>query len=83
MLNNLKHIYLNQGDLDKCVAASERILLVDPDAVMERRDRGVLYYQLGRWVEARQDLEDYLGKIPQAQDRPLIFQLLDRITQNL
>jgi regulator of sirC expression with transglutaminase-like and TPR domain len=83
MLNNLKHIYLNQGDLLRCLAACERILLVDPDTVMEKRDRGVLYYQLGRWVEARQDLEDYLGQIPQAPDRPLIHQLLDRITQNL
>jgi regulator of sirC expression with transglutaminase-like and TPR domain len=83
MLNNLKHIYLNQGDLLRCLAACERILLVDPDTVMEKRDRGVLYYQLGRWVEARQDLEDYLGQIPQAQDRPFIHQLLDRITQNL
>ena len=83
MLNNLKHIYLNQGDLLKSLAASERILLVDPDIVMEKRDRGILYYQLGRWVEARQDLEDYLAQIPQAQDRPLIHQLLDRITQNL
>lgn len=83
MLNNLKHIHLDRGDLDRCVAASERILLIDPDALLERRDRGVLYYQLGRWVEARQDLEDYLGKIPHAQDRPFIFQLLDRITQNL
>jgi regulator of sirC expression with transglutaminase-like and TPR domain len=83
MLNNLKHIYLDRGDLQRCLAASERILLVDPDTVMEKRDRGVLYYQRGRWVEARQDLEDYLGQIPQAQDRPLIHQLLDRITQNL
>ncbi len=83
MLNNLKHIYLNQGDLYRCLAACERILLVDPDIVMEKRDRGVLYYQLGRWIEARQDLEDYLAQIPQAQDRPLIHQLLDRITQNL
>jgi regulator of sirC expression with transglutaminase-like and TPR domain len=83
MLNNLKHIYLDQGDLQRCLAASERILLVDPDTVMEKRDRGVLYYQLGRWVEARQDLEDYLGQIPQAPDRPLIHQLLDRITQNI
>jgi regulator of sirC expression with transglutaminase-like and TPR domain len=65
------------------LAASERLLLGDPDTVMEKRDRGVLYYQLGRWVEARQDLEDYLGQIPQAPDRPLIHQLLDRITQNI
>lgn len=58
-------------------------VLIDPKAVMEQRDRGVLYYQLERWVEARQDLEDYLGQIPQTQDRPLSTQLLDRITQNL
>jgi regulator of sirC expression with transglutaminase-like and TPR domain len=83
MLNNLKHIYRDRGDLQRCLAASERILLVDPDTVMEKRDRGVLYYQLGRWVEARQDLEEYLARMPQAQDRPLISQLLDRITQNL
>jgi regulator of sirC expression with transglutaminase-like and TPR domain len=48
---------------------------------MERRDRGVLYYQLGRWVEARQDLEDHLGQIPQTQDRPLIAQFRSH-TQN-
>ncbi len=83
MLNNLKHIYLNQGNLQKCLAASERILLIDSKADLERRDRGVLYYQLGRWIEARQDLEDYLRQRPHAQDRPLMLQLLDRITQNL
>lgn len=83
MLNNLKHIYLKQGDLEKCLAASERILLVDPAAAMERRDRGVLYYQLGRWVEARQDLETYLEESSPSQDRSLIAQLLDRIAQNL
>jgi regulator of sirC expression with transglutaminase-like and TPR domain len=80
MLSNLKHLYLDQGDLHKCLACSERILLVEPDLTLERRDRGLLYYQLGRWVEARQDFEDYLGQNPRAQDRPLIFQLLERMT---
>jgi regulator of sirC expression with transglutaminase-like and TPR domain len=82
MLTNLKHIYLNVGSLQKCLAASERILLIDPEGVMERRDRGLLYYQLGRWIEARQDLEEYVGQRPQAQDRPFIFELLERMTQN-
>ncbi|MGB8702008.1 MAG: transglutaminase-like domain-containing protein [Thermosynechococcaceae cyanobacterium] len=82
MLTNLKHIYLNQGNLLKCLAASERILLVDPNDGLERRDRGLLYYQLGRWVESRQDLEDYLDQKPQAQDRSLIHQLLNRMSQN-
>jgi regulator of sirC expression with transglutaminase-like and TPR domain len=80
MLSNLKHLYLDQGNLHKCLACSERILLVEPDLTLERRDRGLLYYQLGRWVEARQDFEDYLSQNPRAQDRPLIFQLLERMT---
>jgi regulator of sirC expression with transglutaminase-like and TPR domain len=82
MLTNLKHIYLDQGHLQNCLACSERILLVEPTLALERRDRGLLYYQLGRWIEARQDFEDYLGQNPRAQDRPLIFQLLDRMTQD-
>jgi regulator of sirC expression with transglutaminase-like and TPR domain len=82
MLTNLKHIYLDEGNLLRCLSVSERILLIDPEAVIERRDRGLMYYQLGRWVESRQDLEDYLGQSPWAEDRSLIFDLLERMTQN-
>ncbi len=83
MLTNLKHIYLDEGNLQRCLSASERILLINPEAVIERRDRGLMYYQLGRWVESRQDLEDYLAQSPHAQDLPMIFDLLERMTQNL
>jgi regulator of sirC expression with transglutaminase-like and TPR domain len=79
LLTNLKHIYLNQGQLQECLAVSERLLLVNPEAVGERRDRGLLYYQLGRWVEARQDFQDYLAQSPQAPDQALIVELLNRI----
>ncbi|NET59849.1 MAG: tetratricopeptide repeat protein [Symploca sp. SIO2E6] len=56
MLTNLKFIYLNHQDLPKALAAVERILLLFPDAPQERRDRGLLYYQLGQWSQASQDL---------------------------
>lgn len=77
MLTNLKYIYLNQNQLQKSLAAVERVLLIFPDA-QELRDRGILYYQLGRWDEACQDLEDYLARSPQA-DVALIRQLLGRM----
>jgi regulator of sirC expression with transglutaminase-like and TPR domain len=79
MLTNLKAIYLQQGDLARLLAAIERILLVHPNAPFAQRDRGLLYYQLGRWTEAAQDLEDYLSQIPTAEDALIMQELLRRM----
>lgn len=82
MLTNLKGIYLNQGKIEKCLAMIERILILFPDAAYELRDRGIIYFQTHRWIEARQDLEGYLDQVPAANDRDLIQQLLDQIESN-
>ncbi|MBL1174685.1 SirB1 family protein [Pantanalinema sp. GBBB05] len=79
MLTNLKMIYVNQGNLSKALAAIERILLLMPQAPIELRDRGILYYRLNRLTEARQDLEDYLALMPTADDAAVIRELLDAI----
>ncbi|MEB3282876.1 MAG: transglutaminase-like domain-containing protein [Lyngbya sp.] len=79
MLTNMKVIYMNVGEILNAVSAIERILLLFPEAQNERRDRGILYYQLERWTEARQDLEIYLKHQPQAQDAMIIRQLLSRM----
>ncbi|MBD1825135.1 tetratricopeptide repeat protein [Cyanobacteria bacterium FACHB-DQ100] len=79
MLTNLKGIYLNQGKIGKCLTMIERILILFPDAPFELRDRGIIYFQTHRWIEARQDLEAYLDNVPNANDRDVIEQLLDRI----
>lgn len=79
MLMNLKVIYLNSGDMKKALAVSERILLLFPDSLNEKRDRGILYYHLERWTEARQDLENYLETLPTAQDAAIIRQILDQM----
>lgn len=79
MLTNLKMIYLNRGDSEKCLGAIERILLLFPDSPLELRDRGLFFYQNGRWTEARRDLQIYVDQIPQAEDASVIRQILDRI----
>jgi regulator of sirC expression with transglutaminase-like and TPR domain len=76
MLTNLKHVYLNRGEVVKCLAAVERILLITPNAPTELRDRGILYYHLGRWEEARQDLNTYLTTDPVPDDETIILNLL-------
>jgi regulator of sirC expression with transglutaminase-like and TPR domain len=57
----------------------ERILLLFPDAPMELRDRGLLYYQMGYKSKASQDLEIYLAMLPNAEDASVIRQLLEQL----
>ncbi|MEY3869756.1 MAG: SirB1 family protein [Microcoleaceae cyanobacterium] len=79
LLTNLKAIYLNQRQASRALTVVERILLLFPDAAIERRDRGLLCYQLGHPEGARQDLEIYLTHFPNAEDAVIIRQLLDQI----
>lgn len=79
MLGNLKGIYINQGQVDKALAAIERILLLFPQAPGELRDRGILYYRLNRLTEARQDLSTYLNLAPDAADALAIQELLEML----
>ncbi|MBE9003496.1 SirB1 family protein [Fortiea sp. LEGE XX443] len=79
MLTNLKYIYLKQQDLAKTLAAVERILLLFPTAMLEIRDRGLLYYQLGHHPQAVEDLQNYLFKVPDADDAVVIRRLLTEL----
>lgn len=79
ILSNLKYVYLNQQELEKALAAVERILLLSPDAISEIRDRGLLSYQLGRFTQAALDLESYLIELPNAQDAVVIRRLLTQM----
>ena len=82
LLSNLKLIYLNNQKLEKALAAVERILMLFPNAIVEVRDRGLIYYQIGRWVAAVEDFETYLQKVPNAQDAPVIRRLLKQLDSN-
>ncbi len=79
MLSNLKAIHLNRGEMSHVLAAIDRMLLLFPNTPYEQRDRGLIYYQVGRWIEARQDLENYLDLMPDARDADLVRKLLTRI----
>jgi regulator of sirC expression with transglutaminase-like and TPR domain len=81
MLTNLKHIYLNRGEIAACLSAIERILILFPEAPFELRDRGIIYFRTNRWIEARQDLETYLDILPTAEDRDVIQTLLVQMSQ--
>ena len=79
MLTNLKFIYLNQKELDKALTMVEMILLVFPSAATEIRDRGLLCFELGKWEQARRDLEFYLAMVPDAGDFDIVQNILGKM----
>ena len=83
LLMNLKVIYLQQQDIPRAFAVIDRILLLMPDSLLERRDRGLLYYRQGQLDEAREDLKYYLRNHPDAQDSFEIQQVVSQINQTL
>jgi regulator of sirC expression with transglutaminase-like and TPR domain len=72
MLSNLKVIYFNNHAYAKAVGVVDRLLILDPQAATEIRDRGLLSSQLKRFREATADLERYLRLAPEAEDAEVI-----------
>ncbi len=79
LLTNLKLIYINRNELEHALAIVEHLLIATPDNAVERRDRGLLHYQLGNLSPAIADLEAYLQARPEARDADAIEQLLTRL----
>jgi regulator of sirC expression with transglutaminase-like and TPR domain len=69
MLNNLKDIYVKGHAIDKCLLIVDMMLMVDPEDIIQFRDRGLLRMKLRQFDGARRDLEHYLHHSLDAQDR--------------
>jgi regulator of sirC expression with transglutaminase-like and TPR domain len=81
MLTNLKVIYYNSQAYTKALGVVDRLLILDPRAATEIRDRGLLCCQLNRYHEAMADLERYLRLAPAAEDAQVIRDHLRAIRQ--
>jgi regulator of sirC expression with transglutaminase-like and TPR domain len=68
MLNNLKAIYWNQQNYGKALGVIEKLLLINPTAAAEIRDRGFAHYQLNHLSPAIKDWSRYLELRPSAPD---------------
>jgi regulator of sirC expression with transglutaminase-like and TPR domain len=77
LLLNLKGVYVNVGDHARALAAVERILLIQPTARGENRDRGLLLARLGKRDEAAEQLQAYLELAPSAPDADRIRGMVD------
>ncbi len=76
LLANLKGVYVNVSDNARALAAVERLLILQPESLGERRARGLLLARLGRWSEAADQLTAYVEMAPGAGDAERIRALV-------
>ena len=64
MLVNLKRLYVRMRSFPQARFIADLLLTVDPSAISELRDRGLLAYHLEDFAAALRDLEEYLRLAP-------------------
>jgi regulator of sirC expression with transglutaminase-like and TPR domain len=72
MLRNLKEIFTSQKDWQRLIGVLDRLIVLHPQALDEKRDRGLAFIELGNTQEARKDLLQYVLGLPDASDAPEI-----------
>ena len=68
MLRNLKNIYLQRRDLPRALDAAERVIMLEPRAAEEYRDRAAIYQDMECFRAALSDFRNYLMLKPGADD---------------
>ena len=76
LLFNLKEIHHSAEDWPRLLAVQQRLVLLLPQASEQRRDRGLVWAELGRPAEAADDLTAYLLARPGADDAPALRERL-------
>ncbi len=83
MLRNLKDLHRSQSDTSRLLAVQERLVILLPDHLPERRDRGLAHAALGNTREAVADLEYYCTHTDDTLDRELMQQRLTALRREM
>ncbi|MBC7608245.1 MAG: tetratricopeptide repeat protein [Polaromonas sp.] len=79
MLRNLKEIHKTQEDWQRLIAVEDRLIVLQPDAWSEYRDRGLAWAVQGQAERAVPDLEKYLAQAEDALDLDAVAQRLAQL----
>ncbi len=83
MLRNLKEIFRSQEDWPRMLAVMERLVVLLPEDMRERRDRGLVHAELGHAGLALADLQAYLEAEPLAADHGALAARVKEIAAGL
>jgi regulator of sirC expression with transglutaminase-like and TPR domain len=81
MLRNLKMLFVDHMRWQRVLGVQQRLVLLLPDDITERRDRGLAYANLECPQAALQDLEAYLAERPYASDAEMIRSRLPELRE--
>jgi regulator of sirC expression with transglutaminase-like and TPR domain len=81
MLRNLKDIHKTQEDWPRLIAVLDRLIVLQPDAWPEYRDRGLAWAVQGEVTHAAADLETYLAHAEDALDIDAVAERLAQLRQ--
>jgi regulator of sirC expression with transglutaminase-like and TPR domain len=70
MLRNLKALFMERRHWDRVLGVQERLVILLPHDITERRDRGLAFAHMECPQAALLDLEAYLAERPDAPDAP-------------
>ena len=79
ILTNLKGASVRKRDYDAAIAATDFLLALSPWSLEERRDRGMLCYQTGQYIEALDDLQQYQEHATDAPDQDRVADFIERV----
>jgi len=83
MLRNLKEIFRSQEDWARMLAVMDRLVVLLPGDMRERRDRGLVHAELGHAGQALTDLQAYLEAEPLAADHGALAARMKEIAAGL
>lgn len=72
MLRNLKGLFVEPPHWKRILGVQQRLVILLPDDISERRDRGLAYANMDCPQAALQDLEAYLAERPHAEDAEMV-----------
>ena len=79
MLRNLKALFAEHPHWRQFLNVQQRLVILLPEEIIERRDRGLAYANLDCPQAALQDIEAYLSECPQASDADLLRKRLPEL----
>ncbi len=79
MLRNLQEIHKTQEDWPRLIAVQDRLIVLQPDAWYEYRERGLAWAAQGEVAHAVADLQTYLAHAEDALDIDIIAERLAQL----
>jgi regulator of sirC expression with transglutaminase-like and TPR domain len=79
ILTNLKGAGVRKRDYLAAITATDFLLALSPWSLEDRRDRGLLCYQTGQYIEALDDLQQYHEHAAGAPDADRVADFIERV----